>query len=111
MTKDPIPQELRFWIEARRRFHLTDAQIQMARELGLNPGKFGGMANHKQEPWKMPLPDFIESLFVKRFKKEQPDSVKSIEEIAADRNRKKQERRERRRQEAASGQPEVKPRE
>lgn len=105
MTKDPIPQELRFWIEARRRFHLTDAQIQMARELGMDPRRFGSMANHREDPWKMPLPDFIASLYFKRFKKEQPDSVTSIEEIAADRNRKKQERRERRRQEAENGKP------
>jgi hypothetical protein len=41
----------------------------MARELGLNPKKFGGLANHKQEPWKVPLPDFIEELYKKRFKK------------------------------------------
>ena len=31
----------------------------MARELGLNPKKFGGLANHRQEPWKLPLPEFI----------------------------------------------------
>jgi len=32
----------------------------MARELGLNPHKFGKLANEKQEPWKKPLPEFIE---------------------------------------------------
>ena len=37
------------WIEAREKFYLSHAQIQMAIELGLNPRKFAGMANHKQE--------------------------------------------------------------
>jgi hypothetical protein len=40
----------------------------VARELGLNPKKFGRLANHKQEPRKLPLPIFIEELYFKRFK-------------------------------------------
>lgn len=74
-----IPQKLRPWIEARRRFNLSHAQIQMARELGLNPRKLGGMANHKQEPWKMPLPRYIEYLYRKQLGKDIPDDVRSIE--------------------------------
>ena len=74
-----IPQKLRPWIEARRRFNLSHAQIQMARELGLNPRKLGGMANHKQEPWKMPLPRYIEYLYRKQLGKDMPDDVRSIE--------------------------------
>ena len=54
-----IPEKYRVWIEARRRYHLSDTQIQMARELGLNPRKFDKLANEKQEPWKKPLPEFI----------------------------------------------------
>ena len=37
----------------------------MARALGLNPKKFGSLANTKQEPWKLPLPEFIEDLYFK----------------------------------------------
>ena len=74
-----IPQKLRPWIEARRRFNLSHAQIQMARELGLNPRKLGRMANHKQEPWKMPLPRYIEYLYRKQLGKDMPDDVRSIE--------------------------------
>ena len=74
-----IPQKLRPWIEARRRFNLSHAQIQMARELGLNPRKLGGMANHKQEPWKMPLPRYIEYLYKKQLGKDMPDDARSIE--------------------------------
>ena len=74
-----IPQKLRPWIEARRRFNLSHAQIQMARELGLNPKKLSGMANHKQERWKMPLPRYIEHLYKKQLSKDTPDDVRSIE--------------------------------
>lgn len=77
-----IPQKLQPWIEARNKFHLSHAQIQMARELGLNPKKFGKLDNHRQEPWKAPLPKFIEELYFKRFGKAQPDRVLSIEERA-----------------------------
>ena len=74
-----IPQKLRPWIEARKKYRLSHAQIQMARELGLNPKKFGGLANYKQEPWKAPLPEFIENIYEKRFGKSQPDDIRSIE--------------------------------
>ena len=90
-----IPQQLRIWIETRKKSHLSHAQIQMARELGLNPAKFGKLANHKQESWKAPLPRFIEELYLKRFGKDQPERVLSIEERAKEIDRKKTERRER----------------
>lgn len=50
----------------------------MARELGMNPKKFGSIANNKQEKWKAPLPEFIEDLYYKKFKKFQPDIIKKI---------------------------------
>ena len=68
------------WIEARRRFCLSHAHIQMARELGLNPKKFGGLANHRQEPWKAPLPQFIEDLYFKRFGKRRPGAASATED-------------------------------
>ncbi len=52
----------------------------MARELGLNPKKLGKLDNHKQEPWKTPLPEYIENLYRKQFKRDQPEQVMSIEE-------------------------------
>ncbi len=78
-----IPPNLLPWIEARKRFGLSHAQIQMARELGMNPKKLGKLANHKQEPWKAPLPEFIETLYFKRFRKSRPDQIRTIEEMAA----------------------------
>jgi hypothetical protein len=66
------------WIDAKKKFRLSDTHIQMARELGMNPKKFGSLANHKQEPWKAPLPEFIEDIYFKRFKKDKPDVVKKL---------------------------------
>ena len=96
MAKDVtlIPNALRPWIEARRRFHLSHAHVQMARELGLNPKKFGKLANHDQEPWKAPLPAFIEDLYFRRFGKLTPDCVKSIEENSAAKQAKKRAKKE-----------------
>lgn len=53
----------------------------MARELGLNPKKLGGMDNHRQELWKMPLRQFIQHIYFKRFGKERPGLVLSIEDV------------------------------
>lgn len=75
-------QKLQAWIDARKRHHLSHAQVQMARELGMNPAKLGKLDNHKQEPWKLPLPQFVEELYFKRFGKTAPDRVMSIEERA-----------------------------
>jgi hypothetical protein len=88
-----IPDKFKIWIDARKKYHLSNLQIQMARELEMNPKKFGSLANHKQERWKTPLPEFIEDCYYKRFKKRLPDRVISIEERIKDINRKKEEKR------------------
>ena len=46
-----IPEKFRICIEVLKRYHLSDAQIQMARELGLNPLKFGKLANEPPPPY------------------------------------------------------------
>jgi hypothetical protein len=84
MTKTKISPDLQRWIEARKRFRLSHAHVQMARELGMNSKKLGGLANHKQEPWKAPLPEFIEQLYEERFGRKRPTKVLSIEERAAE---------------------------
>ena len=90
-TKRPvIPSRLKPWIDARQRFHLSHACVQMARELGLNPKEFGKLANHRQETWKRPLPDFIAELYLKRFGKTAPDPVRTIEQMAAGASAKKE---------------------
>ena len=74
-----LPPQIRAWVEARKRHRLSHAQVQMARELGLNPGKLGKISHHRQEPWKAPLPQFIEHLYLKRFGREQPRVVTPAE--------------------------------
>jgi hypothetical protein len=66
------------WIEAKKKYRLSNLHIQMAKELGMNPKKFGSLSNHKQESWKAPLQDFIEDLYFKRFKKEKPNVVNPL---------------------------------
>ena len=96
--KTKIPEKYQIWIDVRKKYHLSHAQIQMARELGMNPKKFGKFADHKQEPWKAPLPVFIEEIYYKRFGKKQPDQIKSIEQLVKDREKKRAERRIRKQQ-------------
>jgi len=91
--KNKIPDKYQIWIDVRIRYHLSDVHIQMATELGMNPKKFGKIANEKQEPWKAPLPAFIERIYFKRFGRERPVDVKSIEEVFRVKEKKKEERR------------------
>lgn len=98
MKKKKIPNKLQVWIDARQKYHLSHALIQMARELGMNPLHFGKLANHRQETWKAPLPQFIESLYFKRFGKTTPDKVVSIEESAKALEQKKEARQQRKQQ-------------
>ena len=72
--------KMQAWVDARKRHHLSHAQVQMARELGMNPAKLGKLDNHKQEPWKLPLPQFIEKIYLKRFGRRAPEIVMSVEE-------------------------------
>jgi response regulator RpfG family c-di-GMP phosphodiesterase len=70
----------------------------------LNPDKLGKIDNHKQEPWKSPLPQFIEEIYFKRFKRTKPAVVKSIrEQVAGEKTKKEQHKKakEQRRKEKA----------
>ena len=79
------------WMVAQKRHRLSDKHVQMARELGLNPDKLGKIDNHQQETWKAPLPQFIEEIYFKRFKREAPETVKPLKEIIAEQEKKKKE--------------------
>ncbi len=91
--KKPNPT-MQAWIDARKRHHLSHVQVQMARELGMNPKKLGKRDNQDQEPWKMPCGPHIEHLYSKRFGRERPDVVLSIEEKVRRDEEKKARRRE-----------------
>jgi hypothetical protein len=61
------------WALAGKRHRLSAEHVRMARALGLNPTKLGKLDNHRQEPWKAPLPQFIENLYAKRFGRTRPE--------------------------------------
>lgn len=90
-----IPPELQPWFEARQRFRLSHAHIQMARELGLNPRKFGALVNVQQDSWKRPLAEFIAHCYSKRFGRATPEQVQTLEEVVKRAEARRNERRER----------------
>jgi hypothetical protein len=61
------------WAKAKGRFHLSERHIIMAKQLGMNPRKFGKMAPNRSEPWKAPISEFIERLYFKRFGRKTPE--------------------------------------
>jgi hypothetical protein len=91
-----MAKNLEKWIVAQRKHHLSDKHVQMARELGLNPDKLGKIDNHKQEPWKAPLKEFIEDIYLKQFKKSEPDNTRSLKQIQQDEKRKNEEKKKKR---------------
>ena len=78
--KNFIPQKYKIWIEVRKKLKLSHVHLQMARELGLNPKKLPGLANTSGSRWKEPLPEYLEHLYQKNFKKPRPDKVIPLEE-------------------------------
>jgi len=92
-TKTKPNRTMQAWIDARQRHGLSHAQVQMARELGMNPAKLGKLDNHDQEPWKMPLREYLEHLYLKRFGRSRPDGVMSIEDRLRRQEQKKEARR------------------
>src|SRR5437867_7420392 len=103
MGKKKLAQNLQDWVDARRRHRLTHAHVQMARALGMAPKSLRKLDNHDQEPWKAPLPQFIEHLYFKRFGRDRPEIVLSIEAWAHAQNAKKAARKEKKRQARAAG--------
>lgn len=59
--------------------------------------------NHRQEPWKAPLPQFIEHLYFKSFGRERPQVVMSIEDRARAKDAKRAARKEARRRARVEG--------
>ena len=94
MKHKKLPEKLQAWVDVRKKYHLSHMHIQMARELGLNPKKFSGLANAKQESWKDPLPVFIQTLYHKQISSVPPAEVKSIEQLFLAQQQKKQAKKE-----------------
>ena len=55
------------WLTVQRRGHLTDDEVRMARELGLNPHKLlGNIASTRDEAWKAPTGVWIQEIYARR---------------------------------------------
>lgn len=80
------------WLDARKKHRLTHLQVQMARELGLNPRRLGGYAGNDKDPNRLSPGEFIEALYLKQFRKTEPDVVQTIEQLAAVHEEKRAER-------------------
>src|ERR1700738_2175626 len=88
LSKEVIAQrtnDYQKWVQA-------FAQTQMARELGMNPRKLGVLARGRQEPWKLPLPEFIGKCYRKSFGRSEPEHVKSLEEVVQAEERRRKEK-------------------
>ena len=72
MTKRKKEGAKNNWALAKTKYGLNSRQIAMAKELGMNPKKFGSLAPNKSEPWKESLGQFIEKCYYKRFERREP---------------------------------------
>jgi hypothetical protein len=55
------------WRNAKKICRLNARQLEMARRLGMNPKKLPRLRPGPQEHWKLPVAEFIEELYGKRF--------------------------------------------
>ena len=78
MKKQFISNKIKPWIEARNKYKLSHAQVQMARELGLTPKSLGKL-NNSQDSSKLKLNEYIEHLYKKQFGTLLPDNTLSLE--------------------------------
>lgn len=67
MANNRQPHDEEAWTKATKICRLTARQVEMARALGMNPRKLPGLRPSPQERWKLPVGDFIEECFRKRF--------------------------------------------
>jgi hypothetical protein len=55
------------WKNAKKMCRLNARQVEMARALGMNPKKLPGLRPTPQQRWKLPVGEFIEDRYRKRF--------------------------------------------
>lgn len=72
MTKKSKNSTKSPWAIAKTKHRLNARQVAMAKELGMNPKKIGKLVPNKSEQWKLPLPEFIEKCYRKRFGDKEP---------------------------------------
>jgi hypothetical protein len=98
MDMKETADQLQLWVKVKRQCALTDAHVQMARELGMNPKRLIESESRAQVLMQIPLGQRIEDLYLKRFKKPLPAAVEPLRQLLHDtRARERTEARERRR--------------
>ena len=93
---------LQEWAKAKRLHELSDAQVQLARELRMNPKRLHDRAGGAKGATNVPLSQLIEDLYLKRLKKALPDAVVPLRQLLREtRARERAEAKERRRKRQA----------
>lgn len=59
----------KLWAEAKKKCRLNDEDIQIAKELGIDPKSLIKNIPSKNEPWKAPVKDWLHAMYDKRKKK------------------------------------------
>ena len=77
-------QEL--WDEAKKRCHIGDEEIRMAKEMGLNPKSLIKNIPNKSEQWKAPVKDWIHDMYDKRQRKSRQKEKRRAEQLNKDNN-------------------------
>jgi hypothetical protein len=67
MAKKRRTHDEEAWTNATKICRLEVRQVEMARALGMNPRKLPGLRPSPQERWKLPVGEFIEQRYRKRF--------------------------------------------
>lgn len=67
MSKTGRSHEEEAWSTAKRVCRLSGRQVEMARALRMNPTKLPGLRPRPQQRWKLPVGEFIEERYRKRF--------------------------------------------
>lgn len=61
------PHHEEAWVSAKKICQLNARQVEMARSLGMNPKKLPRLRPGPQQRWKLPVGEFIEACYRKRF--------------------------------------------
>jgi hypothetical protein len=67
MTRKPQADDEEAWRTAKKICRLNAKQVEMARALGMNAKKLPGLRPSSHERWKLPVAEFIEERYRKRF--------------------------------------------
>ncbi len=57
------------WNEAKRRCHIGDEEVRIAKELGISPRSLINNIPSKSEAWKAPIKDWLLGLYEKKQRK------------------------------------------